>query len=119
MSFRWVIYLFLIAIGFYFGKYLGAVTLPVLYFYVFHYPKKPITSEKPTITTIHWAYRILQVPANADMKTIKKARKQLINQYHPDKLPITANDEEKQQASERINEINRAFEAIINIRHEK
>lgn len=125
MAFQWLIYLALVAIGFYFGKFFGALALPLLYFYVFSAKRQPNQPRQPQKQTrgnsLDWAYRILGVSPQADDTAIKKARKQLLNKYHPDKLAPDADDYEKQLASDKINEINRAFKAIAQAReqHEK
>lgn len=125
MAFRWLIYLALIAVGFYFGKFFGALALPLLYFYTFtgkRESSQPRQEKKQARgNSLDWAYRVLGVSAQASDEAIKKARKQLLNKYHPDKLAPDADEYERQQASDKINEINRAFKAITQAReqHEK
>ncbi len=108
-----LIYLSLIAIGFYFGKWLGAIGLVAIYFYFFQ-QKKNGSGTKPSVeesNDIAWAYQLLGVSQNTDKQTIEKARKRLLNHYHPDKLG-QANDDEKRLAEKKVDEINRAFQAI-------
>ncbi len=107
-----VIYLLLIAIGFYFGKWLGAIGLVAIYFY-FAQQRKDTDKvvSAPQNTDVVWAYQLLGVSQNADKQTIEKARKRLLNHYHPDKLG-PANDEERRLAEKKVDEINRAYQAI-------
>lgn len=112
-----VIYLGLIAVGFYFGKWLGALGLIAIYFFFFHSrqlarqqsQKNAKIPQKSNDLT--WAYRELGVAKNADSETIKQARKRLLNHYHPDKLG-QAEKEEKHAAEQKVNDINRAYQAI-------
>ncbi len=109
-----LIYLILIAIGFYFGKWLGAIGLVAIYFYFFQLKKgisntDSLSVEQPT--DIAWAYQELGVSKNADRQAIEKARKRLLNHYHPDKLG-QASDEEKRLAEKKVDEINRAYQAV-------
>lgn len=116
---HFLIYLALAAVGFYFGKWLGAIGLMVLYFFGFHsrrmaekQAKKQ--TERPTqqhIGDLSWACRTLGVSSSADEETIRKKRKQLLNHYHPDKLS-QANETEKRAAEQKIHQINQAFKAI-------
>ncbi len=112
-----VIYLVLIVIGFYFGKWLGAIILPGIYFYFFHARRlTQAQTRKNTVpssndTDLTWAYRELGVAQSADSHTVKQARKRLLNHYHPDKLG-QADASEKQAAEQKIDTINRAYAAI-------
>lgn len=113
---RAVIYLVLYATGFYFGKWFGAIGLVCLYFFFFHSRQLAKKSAKtPRLhtykTDVVWAYRLLEVPELADKKTIQKARKKLLNQYHPDKLGLDKKDE-KRAAEQKIHQINQAYQAI-------
>lgn len=110
-----LIYLSLIAVGFYFGKWLGAVGLVAIYFY---FSQARLLAKKnehsvvpPQATELTWAYRELGVAETADSEMIKQARKRLLNHYHPDKLG-QASDAEKQAAEQKVNDINRAYAAI-------
>ncbi len=109
-----LIYLILIAIGFYFGKWLGAIGLVAIYFYFVQQKKNSqntdsLSAEQPT--DIAWAYQELGVSKNADKQAIEKARKRLLNHYHPDKLG-QASDEEKRLAEKKVDNINRAYQAV-------
>ncbi|PID63907.1 MAG: hypothetical protein CR974_00780 [Gammaproteobacteria bacterium] len=133
MAVQVALYLTLASIGFYFGRYAGALGLVLLYGYFFWRPKKPAANtgkrkknaqnakftnstgagrQRATILSLTWAYQTLAVDANSDWEAIKRKRKQLINCHHPDKLPPQASADDKQQAAEKINQINRAFAAI-------
>lgn len=111
-----VIYLALIAVGFYFGKWLGAIGLVAIYFFFFHSRQLLKTQDRPTLSAtetndLSWAYRELGVSQSSDSDSIKQARKRLLNQYHPDKLG-QATAQEKHAAEQKINRINRAYTAI-------
>lgn len=113
-----LIYLLLAAIGFYLGKYLGAVGLCLLYFSFFHQRRlsyKPQPKKSANLVSIAWAYRELGVSETSDIETIKRARKKLINHYHPDKLGHASEDENRAAAA-KVNRINRAFEAIQQVK---
>ncbi len=129
MSIVTLIYLFLIAVGFYFGKWLGAIGLVLIYFFFFHQrqlakkwqnqsSQKTQTSQnqnQPANRSMHvkidWAYHELGIAQSANAEEIKRARKKLLNHYHPDKLG-QATATEKKVAEEKVNQINRAYEAI-------
>ncbi|PID66553.1 MAG: hypothetical protein CR975_02330 [Gammaproteobacteria bacterium] len=112
-----IIYLLLFAIGFYFGKWLGAIGLVGICFYLFQRSKQPrqqtdnTGTSSPVTNDLTWAYRELGVAKTADSSTVKRARKRLLNHYHPDKLG-QADEGEKRAAEEKIKTINRAYEAI-------
>ncbi len=117
-----VVYMMLIAIGFYFGKWLGAVGLVAIYFFYFHSRQLARqrhrqhghnTSNKQTHSSVHlsWAYRELGIPEHADRETVIRARKKLLNNYHPDKLGKIS-ESEKATAENKITQINKAFQAI-------
>lgn len=109
------IYLALTAVGFYLGRYVGAVGLVLIYFMFFHSRQIIREREKTVVPKTcaipSWAFRVLGVSENADIKTIKKIRKQLLNQYHPDKLGAVTPAELK-AAEQTIHEINQAYQAI-------
>lgn len=114
-----VVYMALIAVGFYFGKWLGAVGLVAIYFFYFHSRQlakqqqrqsSRSTNHMPRVD-LAWAYQVLGVSQSADAQTIKQARKKLLNHYHPDKLGHVT-ESEKQAAEHKVNDINRAFQAI-------
>ncbi len=67
---------------------------------------------------IEWACQTLAVPPTISKSVLKKKRRQLINQYHPDKLPADASDYERSQANARIDAINRAYEVLTSKNHE-
>ncbi len=109
-----LIYLILIAIGFYFGKWLGAISLLAIYFYFSQQKKNTQHTDSLSVEQpidIAWAYQELGVSRNADEQTIEKARKRLLNHYHPDKLG-QATQEEKRLAEKKVDEINRAYQAV-------
>ncbi len=59
-----------------------------------------------------WAYKTLGLSPNASEKEIKKAYRTLVQQYHPDKQ-IGASDEKIKYVTERIVDINRAYEILM------
>jgi DnaJ like chaperone protein len=59
------------------------------------------------------AYKLLGVARDADMKTIKKAYKKLIRQYHPDIIASQGKSESyMKEATAKTQEINQAYEII-------
>ncbi len=56
-------------------------------------------------------YEVLGVSENADMETIKKAYRDLVKKYHPDKY---VNNPLADLASEKLKEINKAYDMILN-----
>lgn len=54
-------------------------------------------------------YEVLGVPENADDETVKKAYKELVKKYHPDKY---VNNPLADLAAEKMKEINKAYDAI-------
>ncbi len=59
-----------------------------------------------------WAYKTLGLSPNASEKEIKKTYRTLVQQYHPDKQ-IGASDEQIKYATERIKDINRAYDILM------
>ena len=56
-------------------------------------------------------YKVLGVPENADMETVKKAYYDLVKKYHPDKY---GDNPLKDLAEEKLKEINEAYDMITN-----
>ncbi len=56
-------------------------------------------------------YEVLGVSQNADEETVKKAYKELVKKYHPDKY---VNNPLADLAAEKMKEINQAYDMIIN-----
>ncbi|HIU48525.1 MAG TPA: DnaJ domain-containing protein [Candidatus Avimonoglobus intestinipullorum] len=56
-------------------------------------------------------YEVLGVPENADEETIKKAYRELVKKYHPDKY---VNNPLADLASEKLKDINEAYDMLIN-----
>lgn len=56
-------------------------------------------------------YEVLGVSENADEETIKKAYRELVKKYHPDRY---VNNPLADLASEKIKEINKAYDMIMN-----
>lgn len=54
-------------------------------------------------------YEVLGVPENADEETVKKAYKELVKKYHPDKY---VNNPLADLAAEKMKEINKAYDMI-------
>ena len=54
-------------------------------------------------------YDVLGIDRNADEKTIKKAYRKLAKKYHPDLNP------DDPHATEKMNEVNAAYDAIKNL----
>ena len=55
-------------------------------------------------------YEVLGVPENADEETVKRAYKELVKKYHPDKY---VNNPLADLAAEKMKEINKAYDMII------
>lgn len=55
-------------------------------------------------------YEVLGVSENADEETVKKAYKELVKKYHPDKY---VNNPLADLASEKLKEVNRAYDMIM------
>lgn len=59
------------------------------------------------------AYKILGISKDADIKTVKKAYKKLVRQYHPDIIASQGKDEAyMKEATAKTQEINQAYEMI-------
>ena len=56
-------------------------------------------------------YEVLGVPEGADEETIKKAYKELVKKYHPDKY---VNNPLADLASEKLKEVNKAYDMLTN-----
>lgn len=56
-------------------------------------------------------YEVLGVSPNADEETVKKAYKELVKKYHPDKY---VNNPLADLAAEKMKEINKAYDMIVN-----
>lgn len=56
-------------------------------------------------------YEVLGVSPNADEETVKKAYKELVKKYHPDKY---VNNPLADLAAEKMKEINQAYDMIVN-----
>lgn len=56
-------------------------------------------------------YKILGIKQGADEETIKKAYRELVKKYHPDQY---ANNPLSELASEKLKEINEAYDMLIN-----
>jgi DnaJ like chaperone protein len=85
---------------------------PNAYHAIFDQFEKMMQNAQPKVN-INDAYRLLGVTANDDMKTIKKAYKKLIRQYHPDIIASQGKSESyMKEATAKTQEINQAYEMI-------
>jgi len=85
---------------------------PNAYHAIFDQFEKMMQNRQPK-ANIEDAYRLLGVSANDDMKTIKKAYKKLIRQYHPDIIASQGKSESyMKEATAKTQEINQAYEMI-------
>jgi len=85
---------------------------PNAYHAIFDQFEKMMQNIKPKVN-IDDAYEILGVNRDADMKTIKKAYKKLVRQYHPDIIASQGKSEAyMQEATAKTQEINQAYEMI-------
>lgn len=56
-------------------------------------------------------YEVLGVPDNSDEETVKKAYRELVKKYHPDKY---VNNPLADLATEKLKEVNKAYDMIMN-----
>jgi DnaJ like chaperone protein len=68
-------------------------------------------------SSVNEAYNILGVTKESSMEEIKKAYRKLVRQYHPDIVKAQGADEAyMKEATQKVQEINAAYEQIKNIR---
>jgi DnaJ like chaperone protein len=85
---------------------------PNAYHAIFDQFEKMMQNVQPK-ANIDDAYALLGVNANDDMKTIKKAYKKLVRQYHPDIIASQGKSESyMKEATQKTQEINQAYEMI-------
>ena len=85
---------------------------PAAYHAIFDQFEKMMQNVTPK-ASIDDAYKLLGVSPEDDMKTIKKAYKKLIRQYHPDIIASQGKGEEyMKEATAKTQEINQAYEMI-------
>ena len=85
---------------------------PDIYHKIFDNFEQMMQNIQPQ-STLSDAYKILGVSENDDMKTIKKAYRTLVRQYHPDIIKSqNKGDEYMQEATQKTQEINQAYEMI-------
>jgi len=85
---------------------------PNTYHAIFDQFEKMMANMTPK-ANIKDAYKLLGVTANDDMKTVKKAYKKLIRQYHPDIIASQGKSESyMKEATAKTQEINQAYEMI-------
>ena len=85
---------------------------PNAYHAIFDQFEKMMQNVQPK-ANIEDAYAILGVNADDDMKTIKKAYRKLVRQYHPDIIASQGKSESyMKEATQKTQEINQAYEMI-------
>ena len=85
---------------------------PDAYHTIFDQFEKMMQNAQPKVN-IQDAYKLLGVNAEDDIKTIKKAYKKLIRQYHPDIIASQGKGESyMKEATAKTQEINQAYEMI-------
>jgi len=85
---------------------------PNAYHAIFDQFEKMMQNVQPK-ANIEDAYAILDVNADDDMKTIKKAYRKLVRQYHPDIIASQGKSESyMKEATQKTQEINQAYEMI-------
>jgi len=85
---------------------------PNAYHSIFDQFEKMMANVTPK-ANISDAYKLLGVSENDDMKTIKKAYRKLVREYHPDIIKSQGkSDEYMQEATAKTQEINQAYEMI-------
>ncbi len=86
---------------------------PNAYHAIFDKFEQMMQNMQPKVN-ISDAYKLLGVNENDDIKTIKKAYKKLIRQYHPDIIASQGKSEAYiQEATAKTQEINQAYEMIM------
>jgi len=89
---------------------------PNAYHAIFDQFEKMMQNVQPK-ANIEDAYSLLGVNANDDMKTIKKAYRKLVRQYHPDIIASQGKSESyMKEATQKTQEINQAYEMIQSAR---
>jgi len=85
---------------------------PNAYHAIFDQFEKMMQNVQPKVN-IDDAYTLLGVNANDDMKSIKKAYRKLVRQYHPDIIASQGKSESyMKEATQKTQEINQAYEMI-------
>jgi len=85
---------------------------PDMYHAIFDQFEKMMANATPK-ANISDAYKLLGVSESDDMKTIKKAYRKLVREYHPDIIKSQGkSDEYMQEATAKTQEINQAYEMI-------
>ena len=85
---------------------------PNAYHAIFDQFEKMMQNVHPK-ANIEDAYALLGVNANDDMKTIKKAYRKLVREYHPDIIASQGKSESyMKEATQKTQEINQAYEMI-------
>ncbi len=64
----------------------------------------------------HWAYKVLELEPDASAEEIKKAYRKMAIKFHPDKVAHLG-DEYQQQAKEKFQKVNQAYEELKKIRN--
>eukprot|EP00466_Bigelowiella_natans_P021466 jgi/Bigna1/87526/estExt_fgenesh1_pg.C_210121 len=57
-------------------------------------------------------YELLQVSTKASMKEVKKAYRAMALKYHPDKIALSATEEEREAAEQRFMRMSKAYEVL-------
>ena len=91
---------------------------PALYHRIFDtFEKLHFEVRENKKDTLENAYKILGVSSSDDMKTIKKAYRELVKKYHPDIIKAQGKDENYlKEATRKTQEINEAYELIKKVR---
>jgi len=89
---------------------------PNAYHAIFDQFEKMMQNIQPK-ASIEDAYKVLGVNATDDMKTIKKAYRKLVREYHPDIIASQGKSEAyMEEATKKTQEINQAYEMIESAR---
>lgn len=65
------------------------------------------------------AYKVLELPSDCSDIQIKEQFRSLVKRYHPDRLPATLSEKEKEDAVEKFRNIKEAYEYLCEIRNIK
>ncbi|NVK66522.1 MAG: J domain-containing protein [Flavobacteriales bacterium] len=78
-----------------------------------HFEEQKTQRPMRKVKRVELYRNILEVPANADRKTLKQAYRRLAKLYHPDTM-VDATEAQKKMAEDKFNEIQNAYDFLQN-----